>query len=215
MGDGGADFCIWRQNQQAGRVFAEAEFDRAAEHSFRFDTTQFGFSNLSSIRQLYSRQRQRNLVADFVIGRAANDLAFRAAAVVHFTNCEPISIRMARRRGDLRNDHLVDLRPARLDVFGFNASAGQQFRDLVRIFWEIDEFAQPINGEFHFVSMSYRAKSRHLSTIASRDSSTPPGMTKRAHANWRRKRKSFCAKSRISGMSNRIIARRSMPRPNA
>src|SRR5256886_11924707 len=35
------------------------------------------------------------------------------------------------------------------------------------------------------------------------------------HANWRRNRKSFCAKSRMSGMSNRIIASRSIPRPNA
>src|SRR2546423_154989 len=35
------------------------------------------------------------------------------------------------------------------------------------------------------------------------------------HANWRRKRKSFCAKRRRSGMSNKIIANRSMPRPNA
>src|SRR5262249_386953 len=35
------------------------------------------------------------------------------------------------------------------------------------------------------------------------------------HANWRRNRKSFCAKRRRSGMSNKIIARRSMPSPNA
>jgi hypothetical protein len=41
---------------------------------------------------------------------------------------------MARRRGDLRNDHVVDLRAARLDVFGFNAGASQQFSDLFRIF---------------------------------------------------------------------------------
>jgi hypothetical protein len=72
-------------------------------------------------------------------------LAFRAAAVVHFANCEPIRIRMARRRGDLRNDHLVDRRAARLDVFGFNTGASQQVGDLFRIFWKIDKFAQPIN----------------------------------------------------------------------
>src|SRR5438034_7207253 len=100
-----ADFCIWCQNQQAGRIFAEGELDWAAKHSFRFDAAQFAFSNLSSVRQLCPRQRERNFVADFVIRRAADDLAFRAAAVVHFANCEPISIRMARRRGDLRNDH--------------------------------------------------------------------------------------------------------------
>src|SRR5207248_152498 len=31
-----------------------------------------------------------------------------------------------------------------------DAGAGQQFRDLFRIFWKIDKFAQPIDGKFHF-----------------------------------------------------------------
>src|SRR2546430_12540133 len=178
-----ADFGIWRQNQQAGRIFAEADLDWAAKHSFGFDTAEFAISNLSSVRQLCPWQRERYFVADFVIRRAANDLAFRAAAVVHFANCEPISIRMARRRGDFRNDHLVDLRAAGFDVLRFNAGASEQIRDLFRIFGKINKFAQPIDGKFH--------------------------------ANWRRNRKSICAKSRMSGMSNRIIASRSIPRPNA
>src|SRR5205814_9117553 len=178
ISDRRADFCIWRQDKQAGRVLAEADLDWATKHSFRFDTAEFAVSNLSSVRQLCSRQRERNFVADFVIRRAADDLAFRAAAVVHFANCEPISIRMARRRGDLRNDHFVDVRAARLDLFGFNTGASQQFGDLFRIFWKIDRFSQPIDGKFH--------------------------------ASWRRKRKSFCANRRMSGMSNRLIARRSM-----
>src|SRR6266513_2392742 len=70
-----ADFCIWRQNQQAGGVFAQAELNWAAKHSFGFDTSQFTFSNLSSVRQLCPRQRERNFVAEFVIRRAANDFA--------------------------------------------------------------------------------------------------------------------------------------------
>ena len=53
-------------------------------------------ANFDSVRQLCARQRERNFVADFVIGRATNDLAFRAAAVVHFANCQSIGIRMAR-----------------------------------------------------------------------------------------------------------------------
>src|SRR5207244_12495362 len=35
------------------------------------------------------------------------------------------------------------------------------------------------------------------------------------YANCRKKRKSFCANKRMSGMSNKIMASRSMPRPNA
>ena len=65
---------------------------------------------------------------------------------------------MTRRRGDLRNDHIVDVRAARLDVFGFDPGASQQFGNLFRIFWKIDKFAQPVNGKFHFVYI-IRAKS--------------------------------------------------------
>src|SRR5437667_583098 len=149
-----ADLCIRRQNQQAGSILADAELDWAAKHSFRFDTAQFTFSNLQSVRQFRARQRQRNFVADSVIGRAANDLAFRSAGVIDFANSQTISIWMPRRRGDLRNDYVVDLRVARLDVFGLNPSASQQIGDLFRIFWKIDEFAQPIDREFHRVVLS-------------------------------------------------------------
>src|SRR4029453_3327602 len=177
------------------------------------------FPNLGSVRQLHAGKRERNFVTNFVIRRAADNLALRPTCVIDFANREPISVRMTRRRGDLRNDHLVDLRAARLDVFGFNTGASQQFGDLFRIVWKIDKFAEPINGEFHFplnvmsseVETSLDISSSELAT----DSSTALGMTKVLHANWRRNRKSFCAKRRRSGMSNKIIARRSMPRPNA
>ena len=72
---------------------------------------------------------------------------------------------MTRGRGDLRNDHLVDVGAARLDVFGFDPGASQQFGNVFRIFWKIDKFAQPVNGKFHFVAMSFRAKSRSRAAI--------------------------------------------------
>ena len=61
---------------------------------------------------------------------------------------------MARCCGDLRNNHLLDLCAAGFDIFRFNAGPSEQIRNLFRIFWKIDKFAQPINGEFHFVSRS-------------------------------------------------------------
>src|SRR5438270_6011992 len=61
---------------------------------------------------------------------------------------------MARRCGDLRDDHFVDLRAARFDIFRLNAGTGKQFRDLFRVLWKIDKFAQPVNGKFH--DMSFR-----------------------------------------------------------
>src|SRR4029077_10056404 len=144
-----ANFCIWRQNQQTGRIFAETELDRAAKHSFRLDTAQFAPSNLRAVWQLRAWKREGNFVADLVIRRAADDLPLCAPAVVHFANGEPIGIRMTRGRGDLRNDHLVDIGAARFDVFGFDPDASQQFGNVFRVFRKIDKFAQPVNGKLH------------------------------------------------------------------
>src|SRR5205823_11370916 len=97
IGNRRADLCIWRQNQQAGGIIAEAELDRAAKHSFRFDAAQLAFSNLGSIGKFRSRQRERNFVADLVVRRAANDLASCSGSIIVLSSIQPISIRMTRR----------------------------------------------------------------------------------------------------------------------
>src|SRR5262249_32097412 len=144
-----ADFRLGRQNQKTGGVRAQAELDGAAKHSFAVDAAQFAFPNLGPIWQLRARQRQRHFVADFVVGRAANDLAFGSTSVLNFANSESISVWMTRRRADLRNDHIVNPRAACFDVFGLDTSAREQIRDIFGIFWKIDKFAEPINREFH------------------------------------------------------------------
>jgi hypothetical protein len=125
ISDRRANFCFGRQNQQAGRVFAQTKLDRAAKHSFRLDAAQFALSNLRSIRQLRPWKRERNFIAGFVVCCAANDLAFCAASIVHLANGEPICVRMTRGRGDLLNDHVVDVRAACFDVFRFNPGASE------------------------------------------------------------------------------------------
>ena len=145
IGNRRANFCFRRQNQQARGVFAQAELNGAAQHSFRIDAAQFAFSNFGPVRQFRAWEGQRNFIADFIVGGAANDLSFRAAPVIHFANGESIRIRMARRRGNLRNKHLLDLRAAGFDVFGLDSGARQQIGDLFRSPWKIDKFAQPIN----------------------------------------------------------------------
>ena len=96
-----ADFCLRRQDQKAECILTEFELDRAAKHPFGFNAAKLAFPNLSSVRQFRARKCKRNFVADFVIGRAANDLAFGSAAVVHFANRQTIGIGVTRRRGDL------------------------------------------------------------------------------------------------------------------
>src|SRR5438067_4695687 len=84
ISDRRTNVCIGRQDQQAGRIFAKTDFDWAAKHSFRLDAAPFTCSDLRSVRQLRVWKRERNFVAYFVIRRAAHDLTFRAAAVLHF-----------------------------------------------------------------------------------------------------------------------------------
>ena len=91
-----ANLCVGRQNQKARCIFAQAELDRAAKHSFRFDAAQFASANFSSVSQPRAWQCQRNFVADFVIGSAANNVSFGAAAIVHFANREAIGVRVLR-----------------------------------------------------------------------------------------------------------------------
>jgi hypothetical protein len=61
----------------------------------------------------------------------------------------------------LRNDHLVRMfAPRRLDVFGFNAGASQQFGDLFRIFGRSTNSRSQLTENFIRRHMSFRAKSR-------------------------------------------------------
>src|SRR5439155_19368885 len=74
-----ADFRFGRQNQKTSRARAEAELEGAAKHPVAFDTAEVVFSNLSSVRQLRARKRERKLIGYFVIPRPSNGLAIRAA----------------------------------------------------------------------------------------------------------------------------------------
>src|SRR5215467_3065414 len=151
IGDRRANFCIWRQNQKAGCILPETELDRATKHAFGVDAAQFALSDLRTVRELCAWKREQNFVADFKVCCTTNDLTLRAIAIVYFANGEPIGIRMTRGRGDLRNDHLVDVSAARLDLLGFYSGASQQIGNVFPFFWKIDKLAEPVNRKLHFV----------------------------------------------------------------
>src|SRR5262249_24565159 len=69
------------------------------------------------------------------------------------------------------------------------------------------------------VVLSPEFKTPHLNPLPA-SGARRKGLTHRVaknwfHANCLKNRRSFCETSRISGISNRIIASRSIPRPNA
>ena len=121
--------CALRATEsESGRIFGDPKFFRTAQHSLRFDAAQFARLDLEPVRQIRARQRQRNLVADSVVLRTANDLAGFSAAVVDLTNTQSIGIRMRRRIFNLSNDDFVEIRPAIFDGFDFDAGQREQFR---------------------------------------------------------------------------------------
>src|ERR1700736_1085151 len=187
IADRRADLRFRRQNQKTGRVRTEPELDCAAKHSFAFDTAEFAFPNLGTVWQLRAGKRERNFVAHFVIGRTANDLTFNATAIIHFANRQTIRIWMTRRRGDSGNDD--------------PAAAGSIY--LAACFDAFGLDTRP------------RQQIRDIFGIFWKIDKFAQPINRKFHANWRRKRKSFCENNRMSGMSNKIMASRSIPRPNA
>src|SRR5205085_18951 len=94
-------------------------------------------------------QSERNLVADLIIFRAANDLAHSAAAIIDLANAQPIGIRMLRGFLNLCDDDLLEIRTALFDSFDLDAAHGEQLRQLIDARRRLHEFAQPVNGKFH------------------------------------------------------------------
>src|SRR5437016_5801398 len=152
IGNPRADFCIRRENQKSTGIFAQAEFFRATEHSFRFDAAQFAFLNLQTVRQHHTRQREWNFIADFVIRRAADNLAVYAAAIVHLANGEAMGIWMLSKSVNLGDNDLVDVRATPLGPLDLDPGEREQLGERIDTRRQIDKFAQPINGEFHFRS---------------------------------------------------------------
>ena len=126
-----ADFCVGGKNQESVAVFGKAEFTRTAKHPLRFDAAQFARLDFQIVHQHCARQSERNFVADLVVLRAANNLARLTAAVIDLANAQPIRVRMLRRRRDLRDDYVVEIRPALCDPFDFDPGESEQFGQLL------------------------------------------------------------------------------------
>ena len=130
--DRGADFRLGRKDEQTGRVLRDPELFRAAKHALRFHAAQFARLDFEIVRQDRARERERHLVADFVILRSANDLARLSAAVIDLADAEPVGVWMLRRSGDLRDDNVLEIRAACFDSFDLHAGKREQFGQTAR-----------------------------------------------------------------------------------
>ncbi|MEI9893804.1 MAG: hypothetical protein WDN28_07850 [Chthoniobacter sp.] len=104
---------------------------------------------LKSGPQHRAGQRQRHLVADFVILRPAHDLPGRAGAIVHLAHAEPVGIRVWHAFANLRDDDIRDIHAVRFHAFHFHSSQREEIDELRHTRREFDEFAEPVKRDFH------------------------------------------------------------------
>ena len=121
-----ADLRFVRKDQQTTGVVAQPKLSRTAKHSFAFNAPQFVRANFHLSGQLRARQSQRNLIAELVIFRSANNLPQCAAPIVYCANGQPICVRMLCRFDNLRHDDLREVSATFLHRLNFDAGKGQQ-----------------------------------------------------------------------------------------
>ncbi len=138
------------EDEQARLVVAEAEFPAAAHHAVGLDVAQLSFLDHNAAGQRGAGERQRHLVADLVVLRAADDLARGAAAVIHLADAEPVGVRVLHGFEDLRDDDLVGVDAAHFDALDLDAGEREQVAQLldghVR---EVEMGFEPGQGDFH------------------------------------------------------------------
>jgi hypothetical protein len=92
---------------------------------------------------------ERDLVADAVILRAANDLEGLAVAGVDFTNTEAVGVGMLSGFEDLGDDDVRDVRATLVDLLDFDTGEGEEIDELRGGRREGDELAEPGEGDVH------------------------------------------------------------------
>ncbi len=115
----------------------------------RLHPAQFARLDFEIVRQICAGQGERNLVADFVVLRPANDLAQRAAPIIDLADAEAIGVWMRRGSGDLRDNDLRKIRAAALNSFNLDAGQSEQIGQLGGVVRQLDEFGEPVEGKFH------------------------------------------------------------------
>jgi hypothetical protein len=127
----------------------QAKLFRRTHHALRVDTAQFRFLDHHPVGQGYAGQRQRHLVTDLVVLRAANNLAF-TVAVIDAAHGESLGIWMFVAGKNLtHNDLLEHASPGGNHIFHFNPCKRQLVGQFTRRPIHINVLFQPVVGEFH------------------------------------------------------------------
>ena len=147
--DWGADSRLGREDEQAGGILGNPKLFCAAKHALRFDPAQLARPDREFVRQDCARERERHLVADFVVLRSANDLPRLAAAIVHLADAQAIGAGVLCRCGDPSDDDMVEIRTASFDAFDLNARQSEQLGQLPDVVRQFDKFTEPVPRKLH------------------------------------------------------------------
>jgi hypothetical protein len=132
--DGFPDFRILRKDEQTVFTGRQADLGGRAQHAFRFDFAHDGLANRETAGQCGSGQRAGHFVPDFVVLRAANDLAESPLARVHLSHFQPIRIRVLNGFHDLRDDDFLRSDAFGNNAFNFDSGEGEKVIDFLNRF---------------------------------------------------------------------------------
>ena len=125
-------------------VFGEAEFLGAAHHAFAFDAAEFAGFDFEIAGEDGAGEGEGDFVADFVVFRAADDLARVGGAVVDFADAEAVGVGVLFGGEDFGDDDFVDVGSLLVDGGHFEAGAAEQGLEVAGREGAVDEVLEPV-----------------------------------------------------------------------
>ena len=144
FGDGGAGDRLGWQDEKALGVLGEFQFLGAAHHAFAFDAAEFAGFDFEIAGEDGAGEGEGDFVADFVVFRAADDLARVGGAVVDLANAEAVGVRVLFGGEDFGDDDFVDVSALLVDAGDFEAGAAEEGFEVAGRERAVDEVLEPV-----------------------------------------------------------------------
>jgi hypothetical protein len=129
-------------------IGTQSEFDRRTEHALGLHSAHLGFTNREAFAEFCAGEGAGNLVSDFVIFGAANDLSQFAFAGIHLGDAQAIGIRVWIGLFHLGDHHGVGRDPHFFDAFHFHSCEGE---DVIKFgvaqAGEVEMVGKPVFGD--------------------------------------------------------------------
>ena len=144
------DWCIFRQLEQTGSIFADAQFGRRTEHALGLDAAQFGRFDLELARKHRADLCKRSNQTRSRIRCAADNLLELPAAVLHLAQAQLVGVGMRLALRDAPDHDAGERGRCRLHRVDLETGHGEPVDQFFRGDpGEVHPFPEPFFAEFH------------------------------------------------------------------